>query len=349
MAYYILTSRGDSYRVQIRVKSKSKVVYTQTKSFKKKAAAESWAKRRVIELEEVAPSDRQADSVTVGSMIGRYIKEYAELSGFGRTKRAALEALMRTDLARVLLVSLSAPTLIAHVVSRRKSGAGPATVQNDLIWLSVVAKAARASWGYPVDLQAIEDAVRHCRAQRLVTKSRRRTRRPTADELDRLSKHFQSRDGRAEIPMHDLMWFAVYSGRREAEITRLLRSDNNPTDLTGVVRDLKHPTLKGINRVFKYTREAWEIMQRQPQIEDRIFPYNAKSVSAAFTRACHILEIADLRFHDLRHEATSRLFEAGYSIVEVQQFTLHESWDVLKRYVQLRPGQVKHREPDVAP
>ena len=26
------------------------------------------------------------------------------------------------------------------------------------------------------------------------------------------------------------------------------------------------------------------------------------------------------------HEATSRLFESGYSIVEVQQFTLHDSW-----------------------
>ena len=114
--------------------------------------------------------------------------------------------------------------------------------------------------------------------------------------------------------------------------------------MTGLVRDAKHPTRKeGNHRRFKYTPEAWEIVQRQPRTEDRIFPYNAKTVGAYFTRACHILEIEDLRFHDLRHEATSRLFEAGYAIVEVQQFTLHEDWNVLKRYTHLRPGDVAHR------
>jgi hypothetical protein len=52
--------------------------------------------------------------------------------------------------------------------------------------------------------------------------------------------------------------------------------------------------------------EAWAIVARQPRTDERIFPYNAKSVSAAFTRACKILGIKDLRFHDGRHEATSR-------------------------------------------
>lgn len=45
--------------------------------------------------------------------------------------------------------------------------------------------------------------------------------------------------------------------------------------------------------------------------EPRIFPYTADAISTAFTRACRVLWIADLRFHDLRHEATSWLFEAG--------------------------------------
>ena len=46
--------------------------------------------------------------------------------------------------------------------------------------------------------------------------------------------------------------------------------------------------------------------------------------------------------HDLRHEATSRLFEAGYSIVEVQQFTLHDSWGTLSRYTHLRPVKCRN-------
>jgi site-specific recombinase XerD len=50
-----------------------------------------------------------------------------------------------------------------------------------------------------------------------------------------------------------------------------------------------------------------------------------------------------MHFHDLRHEATSRLFEKGYSIQEVAQFTLHESWATLKRYTHLRPENVPER------
>jgi HEAT repeat protein len=59
-----------------------------------------------------------------------------------------------------------------------------------------------------------------------------------------------------------------------------------------VVRDAKHPRAKdGNHRRIKYTQEAWAIVERQPRTDERIFPYNAKSVSAAFTRSCHVLGI----------------------------------------------------------
>jgi len=58
-----------------------------------------------------------------------------------------------------------------------------------------------------------------------------------------------------------------------------------------------------------------------------------------------VLGIRDLRFHDLRHEATSRLFERGYQIHEVAQFTLHESWNELKRYTNIRPENVREIPP----
>jgi integrase len=108
------------------------------------------------------------------------------------------------------------------------------------------------------------------------------------------------------------------------------------------VRDAKHPTSRdGNHRRFKYTPEAWAIVESQPRTSARVFPYDPKSVGAAFTRACHVLGIEDLRFHDLRHEATSQLFERGYQIHEVAQFTLHESWNELKRYTNLKPENVR--------
>src|SRR5690625_3633018 len=138
--------------------------------------------------------------------------------------------------------------------------------------------------------------------------------------------------------MADIVLFALHSARRQGEITRLQWDDLDERTRTGLVRDVKHPTRKkGNHKRCKFTPEAWEIIQRQPKGDALIFPYQAKTISAYFTRAVAILEIDDLRFHDLRHEATSRLFERGYSIQEVQQFTLHESWAMLSRYTHLRP------------
>lgn len=107
---------------------------------------------------------------------------------------------------------------------------------------------------------------------------------------------------------------------------------------------MKHPTQKkGNRREFRILKPALEIIQAQPKMADEVFSFNSKSVGAAFTRACHFLEIEGLHFHDLRQEATSRLFEKGYSIQEVAQFTLHESWSTLKRYTHLKPENVPER------
>ena len=51
MAYYILTAVGGKHRAQVRVKHNGKVVRTETRTFQRRTAAESWAKRRVLELE----------------------------------------------------------------------------------------------------------------------------------------------------------------------------------------------------------------------------------------------------------------------------------------------------------
>jgi integrase len=148
--------------------------------------------------------------------------------------------------------------------------------------------------------------------------------------------------------MQAIMDFAIASARREAEICRLEWRDNDAATRTSLVRDAKHPTSKdGNHRRFKYTPEAWAIAANQPRTSGYIFPYDPKSVGAAFTRACHVLGIEDLRFHDLRHEATSQLFERGYQIHEVAQFTLHESWNELKRYTNLKPERVRElRSPE---
>jgi len=135
--------------------------------------------------------------------------------------------------------------------------------------------------------------------------------------------------------------FALATARRESEITRLRWDALRPDVGTAFLDDVKHPRHKTGNRKeFRMTPEAWDIINRQPRTSERVFPYNPKSIGTAFSNTCSVLGIPNLRFHDLRHEATSRLFELGYAIHEVAQFTLHESWATLKRYTHLKPADV---------
>jgi integrase len=59
-------------------------------------------------------------------------------------------------------------------------------------------------------------------------------------------------------------------------------------------------------------------------------------VSQAFERVCRKAGIKGLRFHDLRHEATSRLFEKGLNTMEAAAVTGHKTLVMLKRYTHLR-------------
>jgi integrase len=87
--------------------------------------------------------------------------------------------------------------------------------------------------------------------------------------------------------------------------------------------------------------DACKIIEEQARFsnirEGRIFPYNGRSVGTAFRRQCRELKIDDLHFHDLRHEGTSRLFEAGFSIEQVALVTGHKDWKMLRRYTHLKP------------
>src|SRR3546814_5685286 len=69
------------------------------------------------------------------------------------------------------------------------------------------------------------------------------------------------------------MWFAIYSARRQEEITKIRRADDDSDRLLGLVRDAKHPTDKdGNHRQFRYTPAGWYLAQLQPA-GPLAFPY----------------------------------------------------------------------------
>ena len=326
----------------IRIKRQGRIIFRESKMFWRHRAALSWARRREVALEDPSTLARaQAENKPLAELIRWYIDQFHAIARWRRSKQSALEFLARHEIGRENVYRLSVSRLVQHVRSRRAERAGPATAQTDLIYIGVVLEVARALGLFPVDPSVAAEARKVCRRLRLIGESKRREVRPTETQLSALTDYFLHSRSRVVIPMADIMWFAIYSARRESEICRLRWTDNDPRARTGLVRDLKHPqhTL-GNDRRFRYTQEGWQIALRQPRTSALMFPYQPHSIKEAFNRACRRLGIDNLHFHDLRHEATSRLFERGYEIHEVQQFTLHSSWQQLKRYTHLRPEQI---------
>lgn len=156
----------------------------------------------------------------------------------------------------------------------------------------------------------MRDAQVVCKQMGITNKAHQRDRRPTMEELNTLMSFFEHRSAHRpnSCPMHVIVAFALFSTRRQSEITRITWEDYDQTDARVVVREMKHPGDKAGNDVFVELPDPCSaIVAALPARTGLIFPYTADAISAAFTRACKALGIQDLHFHDLRHEGTSRL------------------------------------------
>jgi integrase len=332
--------RGTKWQAQVRKIGAA----AQSRSFPTKAAAKRWATRIESEIDSGRASGGTVATGTLGELIERYEREIEPIRPIGRTKHAALQSFKR-ELGTIRLRDLTAQRLIRYGRDRHAAGAGPVTVAVDLSYIGTILRTARALWRLAVDDSAVTEARLALRMVGLVDRSRQRDRRPTPMEIERLCLWWRNNQ-RQIIPMADLTEFAIASGMRLGEICSIRWRDLDQVGRTVIIRNRKHPRRKAGNDevvplldVTGY--DALVIIQRQPPSGDgRIFPYRAHSASTVFTRACERLSILDLQFHDLRHEACSRMIEAGMTIEQVALVSGHRDWRMLQRYTHLRPEHV---------
>jgi len=331
-----IQKRGERWRAIVRIRGAS-----QSKTFATKALAAAWAKRIESEIEAGEATGIRHSTKTVRELIDWYVREVGPTARWQRSKESGLRKLRGMDWSTRQATRLTASDFIDFARIRREEGAGPSTINQDVMYLRGVFKSAR-SIGVTVNLQALADASIDLKQRKAISKAGRRSRRPTDDELNRLREYFRS--NAPSVPMADIIDFAILTTRRQAEITRLLWSDVDRDKGIAWINDVKHPTKREGNRkAFRLLPEALAIIERQPRSGLLVFPYSSKYVGKLFREACAFLGIEDLHFHDLRHHGTSLLFESGYQIHEVALFTLHESWAMLQRYTHLRPENVPIR------
>ncbi|MDP2411464.1 MAG: site-specific integrase [Pseudolabrys sp.] len=322
-----------AYAAQIVIKKDGRIVHREAETFDRKQAANAWIVKREAELKKPGGLDRKEDP-TLADVIDRYIAE-SNNAVLG-TKAQVLKTIKNSDLGDLKCSEITSQKLVAFAKDLSRN-VEPQTCGNYFSHLSSIFTVARPAWGFPLSRQEFEDSVTVLKKLGLIRKGSERNRRPTLEELDKLMEHFgRIQSNRpSSIPMQKILPFAIFSTRRQEEIT-LLRWDDQETDRI-LVRDMKHPGDKKGNNVYcELTPEAITFIDSMPREDERIFPYSADAISAAFTRACKFLGISDLRFHDLRHEGISRLFEMGRTIPQVAAVSGHRSWTSLKRYTHIR-------------
>lgn len=320
---------------------------TASKTFRTKRDAEDWARRTEDEMVRGVYIQRApAERMTLEAALQRYLREVTP------TKRPSTQAAehkkarpLIDQLGKYSLAALS-PDIIAQYRDRRLAGdaddAGKLvprsnnTVRLELALLSHLFTIAIKEWGMGLPVNPVGNI-------RRPAPGAGRNRRLTSEETQRLRHAVAS----SSNPM--LGWIvqiAQETGMRLSEITSMKLSQ---VDLTKrVVRlDL---TKNGSRRNVPLTRAATEAIQKalanptRPKDVQLVFfgepgkdgvrrPY---LFDKAWNDAKRVAGLEDFRFHDLRHEAVSRLVEAGLSDQEVAAISGHKSMQMLKRYTHLR-------------
>jgi integrase len=96
-------------------------------------------------------------------------------------------------------------------------------------------------------------------------------------------------------------------------------------------------TKNGKDRTIPLGDSAFALLAALPRPINggRVFKVTQDGLIRSVAAACVDAKIEDLTFHDLRHEATSRMVEAGLSLLEVQSVTGHSNAEMVKRYTHL--------------
>lgn len=354
------TSTGEvRYRALLQIR-KQDAKYTESKTFSKKSLAEAWLKKRESEIEVnpgiISEHKKKTGDISLAEAIELYLEE---VTNYGRSKKATLKLLTRFPIAKKQLSALTRQDYAEHVKARRDGtlkeyrvkAIGPATANGDLQYIRTILNHADLVWGLKVNFDELEKASKGLRNARAIGSSQKRFRLPTTEELQKLTttalQYFYMTQY-PDAPIHLIMWFDIYTSRRLTELSRLRIADYDRENRRWLLKSVKNPNgTMGNDKYFVVDERAEKIIDLllEPELRKRmlkrggdpevLIPFTREAIDRNWQKIKDMAGIEGLRFHDLRHEAATRLAEKGMNIPMMQQYTLHEDWNSLKIYVNL--------------
>ena len=308
-----------------------------TKTFNNRKDAEAWGRQVEAEFDRKGflPADT-AQRTTFRQAGERYQEEvFPRLACGGKMEKARIIRLIE-NFGELSLASLDSAHVAEFRDRRLKEGASPQTVKHDIGLLGRILKQCVIDWGIPLPKGIV---TAHVRKPALPAGRDRRLRDGEEQKLLEAARASKSSE------IESIVIIALETAARRSEIAAMRWEHIDLTRRTWHIPDTKTK----VPRTAPLSSRAVEVLRALPRrLDGRVWKLKREDgITQAFDRLCKarvksegeskvVERFPNLRFHDLRHEATSRFFEKGLNIMEVAAVTGHKDLKMLKRYTHLR-------------
>ncbi len=319
-----ITKRATGYQAQIRRKG----FPTISKLFRTRRDAEVWSRLYESEMDSGTYVDRtEAERTTLAEILERYRREITPLKKSAANEAGRIQRFIRDELLCKHKTTALTGKLLSEWRDRRLQEVSGSSVNRELNLLSHVINTARREWGIHINNPV--ELIRRPRH------NKPRERRLSADEETKLLHELGTTTRNPWVK--PMVIFAIETGMRRGEMLALIWSN---VDLQKRIARLVD-TKNGEGRSVPLSLKATALIDSLPRsIDGRVFVTTEEAVKLAFARAVERARIDDLHFHDLRHEAVSRLFEKGLNVMEVASISGHKTLQMLKRYTHMTPSML---------
>ena len=298
---------------------------TAIRSFLIRKDAEKWARQVEAEMDKGSYiNSALSEKTTLGELIERYLREVTPLMRGAKADTVRLKAILRRPICNENMSCLT-PSKIAKYRDERLLEIAPSTVVRELAYFSSIINHARREWGIntPNPVLSVRKPAQPLGRNRILT----------LEEESILLNACAPRANR-NIYTRPFVIFALETAMRRGEILSLRWENVDYLKRTAFLALTKN----GETRTVPLSTRAIETLQALPRsINGIVFPINFAALETNFKRARDRANLSDLRIHDLRHTAITRLAEKLPNLIKLSAVSGHKNLGMLKRYYHPKP------------
>lgn len=320
-----------TYKVVVRLKGYP----TQTATFDRKTDAKKWAQHTESAIRERRHFKTvEAKKHTLADLIDKYIKNILPLKPKSKKTQETQLSWWKAQIGAYTLADVT-PILIAECRDKlllettyRGEKRNPATVVRYMAALSHAFTVATNEWGW------MEDSP--MRKVKKPTESRGRVRFLTEEERPKLLKACKESSNKQ---LYTVVVLALSTGMRFSEVMNLTWDAIDLKRKSIVLHETKNGEIRNVPLVGHALVMLKEISKVRRLDTKLLFPGKNPNKPAAIRKswenALALAEIANFRFHDLRHSAASYLAMNGATLAEIADVLGHKTLAMVKRYAHL--------------